>query len=265
MLSFRLLTPNKTHGMEDTMTQKTNLTNQELYQQRVFDEKAENYDSQAITFGGRDNRNHAIKATRINELLRPESEDSILEIGVGSGLHADWLLKQNANIYYTGIDISSKLIENTGKLLSNFGERARLQQDNANDLSFSDGTFNGVFCAATLHHMEEPGHTIKEMARVLKPGGRFVLMEPNWIYPTNIGFMIFLKEDRHMFLMRRNKILKWMADAGLEQCRVGNLLYTPPKPEFMIPFYNLVDKAAALIPGIRRISLMLSCSAVKPS
>ena len=247
------------------MTQKTNLTSQELYQQRVFDEKAENYDSQAITFGGRDNRNHAIKATRINDLLRPEPGDNILEIGVGSGLHADWLLKRNTNIDYTGIDISSKLIENTGKLLSDFGDRAHLQQDNANDLSFADGTFSGVFCAATLHHMEKPGHTIKEMARVLKPGGRLVLMEPNWLYPTNIGFMIFLKEDRHMFLMRRSKILKWMADAGLEQCEVENLLYTPPKPEFMLPLFNLVDKVAASIPGINRISLMLACSAVKPS
>ena len=251
--------------MDSNMSQKTDLTSQELYQQRVFDEKAKNYDSQAITFGGRDNRNHTIKATKINELLRPETGDNILEIGVGSGLHADWLLNKNANIQYTGIDISSRLIEKTRGLLSNFGDRAYLQQDNANNLSFDDGKFNGVFCAATLHHMEEPGHTIKEMARVLKPGGRLVLMEPNWIYPTNIGFMIFLKEDRHMFLMRRNKILKWMADAGLEQCEVENLLYTPPKPEFMIPFYNFVDKTAALIPGIRRASLMLACSALKPS
>ncbi len=138
-----------------------------------------------------------------------------------------------------------------------------MRQENANDLSFEDNTFDSLYCSGTLHHMEQPGLTVKEFARVLKPGGRLVLMEPNWTYPTNLMFMVLLKEDRNMWLMRRGKFLRWMEQAGLVDLEVDNLLYTPPKPEAIIPLYDAIDSALGAIPVIRRWSLMLSGTGVK--
>lgn len=245
--------------------ERDNLTPEELFQERTFDAKAASYDNQTASLGERDNRNHAIKATRISDLLAPEPGESLLEVGVGSGLHADWLLRRHPETHYTGIDISSKLAALTAERLSGHGDRVRVLHDNANEMSFDDASFDGVFCAATLHHMQDPGHTVREMSRVLRPGGRLVMMEPNWLYPTNWLFMAFLKEDRHMFLMRRGYLLEWMAAAGLEQCRVENLLYTPPKPESLIPVFEHVDRIAAMIPAIRRASLMLASLGIKPA
>jgi len=181
---------------------------------------------------------------------------------VGEGEHAYNCLKY-CGIHYTGIDISQKSLDVAEERLKSFKGRYRLKRDNANKLSFHDNSFDGVFCAATLHHMDRPYIMISEMARVLKPGGRIAIMEPNWLYPSNLGFMLLLKEDRNMWIMRRKNFQDWMQKAGLKDVSVKNMLYTPPVPGFMIPIYDQIDNICSRLPLIQRCSLMLFGSAMK--
>ena len=240
--------------MEEKLTKKEN--EQEFF----FDQKAGK--DKLYMVGGRDNRNHAIKLRAIIETLNLKKDDSILEVGIGEGEHAYHFLKCS-NVHYTGIDISQKSLDVARKRITSFEGRFILKKDNANKLSFEDNSFDAVFCAATLHHMEDPAIMISQMARVLKPGGRIAIMEPNWIYPSNIGFMIFLKEDRNMWLMRRKNFRKWMSEAGLRDIAVENIIYTPPVPKFMIPLYDIIDSVCGRIPIIKRCSLMLFGNAGK--
>jgi len=236
------------------------LTEKEKFQEKAFDKKAGEKKIYAI--GGRDNRNHVIKFRKLLEILQLEENENVLEIGVGEGEHAHRLLKDTDG-FYTGIDISIKTLNVADRRLQAFKGRYKLKKDNANNLSFKDNTFDAVFCAATLHHMEKPFQMISEMVRVLKPEGRIALMEPNWIYPSNIGFAILLKEDRNMWLMRRKNFYMWLKRAGLKSVYVENIIYTPPLPKFFIPFYNFIDRICHSIPLISRCSLMLLGSGVK--
>ena len=129
------------------------LTEKEKYQEEAFDKKAGGKKIYAI--GGRDNRNHVIKFRKLLETLQFKENESVLEIGVGEGEHAHRLLK-DTDIFYTGIDISMKTLNVADKRLQPFQGRYELKKDNANNLSFKDNTFDAVFCAATLHHMEKP-------------------------------------------------------------------------------------------------------------
>jgi SAM-dependent methyltransferase len=52
-------------------------------------------------------------------------------------------------------------------------------------LPFRDGTFNLVFADNVLEHLDQPELVFTEVARVLKPGGRFLIKTPNaWHYVT---------------------------------------------------------------------------------
>jgi len=242
------------------MTSKEKLTEKEKFQEERFDEKAGKDKIYAV--GSRDNRNHSIKIHAILKALQLKKGDNVLEVGVGEGEHAYHCLTQS-DAHFTGIDISQKTVDVAEKRIESFKGRYTLKKDNANALSFGDNTFDAVFCAATLHHMEDPYLMISEMARVLKPGGRLAIMEPNWLYPSNIGFCIMLEEDRHMWIMRRKNFCKWLKDAGLKNINVENMIYTPPVPKPMIPVYDVIDSICGSIPLLKRVSLMLFGSAVK--
>jgi len=197
------------------------------------------------------------------ERLQLKGGERILEVGTGWGNHAYALLTCCSDITYVGIDISQKTLDVASDRLKEFKGRFTLQKDNANALSFADNTFDAVFCGATLHHMEEPITMIKEMVRVIKPGARLVLMEPNWIYPTNIYIAIKNEEDRHMWLMRHRNFDEWMHTVGLRNICVEHLLYTPPQPKRLIKLYDVVDAMCSRIPLVKRCSLMLCGSGEK--
>jgi SAM-dependent methyltransferase len=233
----------------------------ERYQEQIFDQKAGK--AKFYSIGGRNNRNHAIKIKKILQTLKLIDGNNVLEVGLGEGEHAATCLNY-CNIHLTGIDISQKALDEAEKRLQPFFQgRYELKKENANNLSFEDNFFDAVFCGATLHHMEKPYRMISEMVRVLKFGGRLAIMEPNWIYPTNIGFMLMLKEDRNMWLMRKKNFIKWMERAGMSEINIEYLLYTPPAPKFMIPFYSVIDTVCSKLPIINRCSLMLFGSGVK--
>ncbi len=236
------------------------LTEREKFQEAAFDRKAGRKRIYAV--GGRDNRNHAIKIDRILGFLDLGADDHVLEVGLGEGEHARLCLERTP-CRFTGIDISRETVDVAAGRLAPFAGRFTVQRDNANRLSFDDAVFDAVFCAATLHHMEEPQRMVSEMSRVLKPGGRIAIMEPNWIYPTNIVFSLLLEEDRNMRLMRRGRIHAWLERAGIGEIAVEHLIYTPPVPTALIPLYDRIDRIAGALPVVKRCSLMLFGRGVK--
>lgn len=65
----------------------------------------------------------------------------------------------------------------------------------AHCLPFADGEFTGVFCLDVLHHLRSPLECFREIARVLRPGGRFVLIEPYTTPLSRLFYKYFHHED----------------------------------------------------------------------
>jgi SAM-dependent methyltransferase len=103
--------------------------------------------------------------------MLPPTGGRMIEIGAGFGRLAD---------EYTGYD-SVVLLDLSGAQIEAARERLRddpryeVVEGDAFHLPFPDASFDAVVCVRVIHHFEDPRPAIREMARVLKPGGTLVL------------------------------------------------------------------------------------------
>lgn len=95
----------------------------------------------------------------------------VLEIGCGLGNDAKSFCKAGAD--YTGIDLTDLAVDTVREYLFGHGQVLKM---NAEHLSFNDNTFDLVYSFGVIHHTMNPSKVVKEMYRVLKPGGKFHVM-----------------------------------------------------------------------------------------
>lgn len=104
---------------------------------------------------------------------------SALEIGPGPGyVGLEWL-KACPQGTLTALEISPAMIRLANQNAAEYGagERVAYQEGNALDMPFADGTFDAAFSNGSLHEWEDPARVFCEIARVLKPGGRFCVAD----------------------------------------------------------------------------------------
>ena len=100
----------------------------------------------------------------------------VLDVATGKGGSVG-LLSQHLNSYATivGVDIN---LSDLGSSKNAHGKTQMcFSQMNAERLAFGDGAFDCVNIGASLHHLANVSHVLKEMRRVLKSGGRFIIEE----------------------------------------------------------------------------------------
>jgi len=108
------------------------------------------------------------------EVVQIDDNDSVLEIGPGNGLHAQDIVNSGQNIHYTGIDISTTMVEEARKL--NSGSSAvRFELTDGITIPFGNGKFTKLFTTNTIYFWEHPEDYAKEIARVLQPDGIAVI------------------------------------------------------------------------------------------
>jgi SAM-dependent methyltransferase len=98
----------------------------------------------------------------------------VLEIGCGNG--ADGVMFARAGAQYVGVDLTEAAVEATRNHFRALGLEGRLEIENAEHLSFPDESFDFVYSHGVLHHTPHPESAFAELHRVLKPGGKAVLM-----------------------------------------------------------------------------------------
>jgi ubiquinone/menaquinone biosynthesis C-methylase UbiE len=114
----------------------------------------------------------------------------VLEIGSGVGTDARTII--NSGGIYTGINVDAGSCEMTRRSLEIFNLPGMVQQVSALNLPYPDDTFDIVYSFGVLHHIPDVDTAVGEIRRVLKPGGRLVIMLYN---RRSINYMV---EIRHL-------------------------------------------------------------------
>jgi ubiquinone/menaquinone biosynthesis C-methylase UbiE len=101
---------------------------------------------------------------------------SVLEVAPGPGYLAIELARLG-NCQVVGLDISHSFVEMATQNAKNAGVAANFRQGDAADMPFDDDSFHFVVCRAAFKNFARPIEALNEMCRVLKPGGKAVIID----------------------------------------------------------------------------------------
>ena len=121
----------------------------------------------------------------------------VLEIGCGLGTDGAQFAEAGAD--YTGVDLTEAAVELARKRFELFGLAGHFQTADAESLDFDDGSFDLVYSHGVLHHTPETGKAIRDIHRVLRPGGKAVVMlyhRGSYNYRVNIS--VFRRAGAHL-------------------------------------------------------------------
>jgi ubiquinone/menaquinone biosynthesis C-methylase UbiE len=126
--------------------------------------------------------------------------DRVLEVGCGRGLGTELIIERLGASQVTAFDLDADMIDQARFRLARYlPDRVRLSVGDATAIDAPDGAFDAVFDFGIIHHVPRWRDAIAEIARVLRPGGRFFFEEVTRQALDHWSFKLFLDhptEDR---------------------------------------------------------------------
>lgn len=108
------------------------------------------------------------------EMAHAEETEYALDVATGGGHTANALAPLVKKV--TAMDITPKMLENAEEFIKGNGHtNVEFVEGDAEKMPFEDGSFDIVTCRIAPHHFPDIEDFVKEVYRVLKPGGRFLL------------------------------------------------------------------------------------------
>lgn len=213
--------------------------------ERMFDSIAPRYDMlNRILSGGIDQQWRRIVMREVLEV----NPDRMLDVATGTADLALMAARKGVP-KVVGVDISNEMLE-VGRHKVRKGdlvERVSLQNGDAEKLPFSDKQFDVSTVAFGVRNFEDLGEGLRQICRVLRPGGKLVVLEfsrpkafpikqvyafyGRFILPTvgrlisgDSGAYTYLPESIAVF-PEGEEFLGWMRDAGFTSCRSRRLTF----------------------------------------
>lgn len=163
----------------------------------------------------------------------------VLDLGCGAGILLEGLM--DAGYTPVGIEPSSDMLDLARSRLARFGEgRCRLLQAGCESIPCADDEFDAVLCLGVFGYLDDVDGALKEIRRVLKPGGLFLMSIRN---RTNV----IVSDPPWAIRWIAGRCWRWVTGRGRERG-------TPSPERFQI---DIQDWPRKVIPGVERLGFRL--------
>ncbi len=200
--------------------------------------------------------------------------DRVLELGCGSGILLGQLKARSR--FAVGFDVSPDMMRSARSL------GAPLVTGNGSVLPFKDASFDLVSCRGVLHHLPDVPAALREIHRVLRPGGELILSEPSndwWLvrFARELMYRFSDRFDEDDEGFRSKPLRALLQSVGFGDLRMERFGYSAyvlagfpdhlpilrwmPGSAVLTSFLVRVDRLWAKAPLLDRMSLQLLVSA----
>jgi ubiquinone/menaquinone biosynthesis C-methylase UbiE len=116
---------------------------------------------------------------RFLELLELRGDETVVDLGAGSGYHALMVAERLATGRVTAVDVSSEMLDRLERLAARRGVSDRVETllADGTDLPIESESADLGMNVAVWHHMDDPLAGCRELVRALRPGGRVVSVD----------------------------------------------------------------------------------------
>ena len=126
---------------------------------------------------------------RLRDALDPQPTDRLLEVGPGTGYYTLDIAARVARLDI--FDLQQEMLDHTLRRAREAGlSTITATQGDAQRLPYDDAAFDAAYLVAVLGEIPDQDAALRELARVLKPGGRLVVGElfgdPHWVAPPTL-------------------------------------------------------------------------------
>ncbi len=150
--------------------------------------------------------------------------DHLLEIGMGNGFFCQEILSKNATATYTGCDYSTTMVREAEALNTQWTQahRASFVRAPAHRLPFPIDSFNKSFAVNTFYFWDHPVTELKEIFRVLKPGGRFVV---GMASPDTLRLLPFTRYNFNLY--HQDEVTSFFRTSGFSSIALDQQTFEP--------------------------------------
>ncbi|KOC89623.1 class I SAM-dependent methyltransferase [Winslowiella iniecta] len=179
--------------------------------EKQFGDQASAYLSSAVHASGRD-------LQRLAERLSGSPQARVLDLGCGAG-HASFVAAEQVQAV-VAYDLSSQMLDVVTEAAQQRGlPHLTTQQGYAESLPFVDGEFDIVISRYSAHHWHDVGQALREVKRVLKPGGKVIFMDVsapgNSVLDIWLQTVEALRDTSHVHNYHPGEWLAMFTEAGL--------------------------------------------------
>ena len=215
--------------------------------ERQFSQVAEHYRTSAVHAAGED-------LARLVEAAALSGQETVLDAGSGAGHTALAVAPYAARV--TSVDLSASMLAQGRRLALERGlGNVHFEVGDVEALTFADGNFDVVTSRYSAHHWPHPQVALREIHRVLRPGGRFVLSDivsyDDFTADTHLQAIELLRDPSHV---RDHTAAQWLALLA-ERGFAAQVIYTWG---VRLQFDTWVERMATPAPAVAMLRTLLA-------